>query len=99
MPFGSIDARPQFALSLILCPFLVLSQVSPTFQMPLLKICHFIDAEPRPIWLRAGARNRRSLLGVLRTVLGTQHSPVDEVDAVLWLWGWWFCGESRMAVV
>ncbi|KAI5178794.1 Zinc Finger Protein 20 [Manis pentadactyla] len=27
MPFGSADARPQFAFALILCPFLVLSQV------------------------------------------------------------------------
>lgn len=32
-------------------------------------------------------------------VLGAQHSPVDEADATLRLWGWGLCGESGTALV
>lgn len=91
--------RPQFASALILCPVSCSEPGQTYFPVSLLQICDFIDAEPRPIWHKAGARDRRALLGVFMNVLGAQHSPVDEVDATLWLWGWWLCGKSGTALV
>jgi hypothetical protein len=70
--------------------FLVLSQIGLMFQLSLLQICDFINAGPG---------ERKSLLGFLVTVLGVQQTPVDKVDAILWLWVWWLCGESGMALV
>lgn len=79
--------------------FLVLTGSGLLSKVFLLQIRDFVDAEPGPIRHKAGARDRKVLLGVSMIVLGAQHSPVDEGDATLWLWGWRLCGESGTALV
>ncbi|KFO19325.1 hypothetical protein H920_19256 [Fukomys damarensis] len=79
--------------------FLVLIQVRLTSQISFLQKCDFIHAGPGPGWSRAGAKDSKSLMGFFGTVLGAQQPPVDEVDAILSLWGRWLCLESGMTLV
>lgn len=86
--------RPDAQAPVCLCPNSLSSFLSGLLsKVFLLQICDFVDAEPRPIWHKAGAS------GVPVSVLGAQHSPVGEADATLWLWGSRLCGESGTALV
>lgn len=99
MRFRSSEAQAPICFTLILCPGSCSEPGPAKFPVSCLQKCDFINAEPRPIWSRAGARDRRSLLGVFVTGLRAQHSPVDEVDTALRLWGRWLCGKRDMAFV